>query len=211
MSVVANAWWLVEYTLSQGNEPLGQFALHVVAPSRELAMYRAKELIFDKCLAGPQYDGRSFQINRVEPLSDKHAAYTADSAVSWWSLGYSLHREDRLIGIGDLLARDRSWRRAEATLSAILSARYSAPEVLVETGVPVSVELPWRQSDAQQATQASNERRERIATAVLSGLLASGRLGVDPGETSMADRAQDAVQWADALIAELDKPQGETK
>mgnify|MGYP006871992615 CR=1 FL=1 len=107
----------------------------------DAAMYRAKELIFDKCLAGPQYDGRSFQINRVEPLSDKHAAYTADSAVSWWSLGYSLHREDRLIGIGDLLARDRSWRRAEATLSAILSARYSAPEVLVETGVPVSVWL----------------------------------------------------------------------
>lgn len=43
------------------------------------------------------------------------------------------------------------------------------------------------------------KRRERIATAVLTGF--AGSTGGDPDEI-----ARIAVIWADALIAELDKP-----
>lgn len=44
------------------------------------------------------------------------------------------------------------------------------------------------------------DRRERIATAAMQGLLAADR----PGR--FCDFAEDAVAFADALIAELDKP-----
>ena len=46
-----------------------------------------------------------------------------------------------------------------------------------------------------------HERRERIATAALQGLMASMHC-MFPGEL-----ARDAVDYADALIAELDKPE----
>ena len=48
---------------------------------------------------------------------------------------------------------------------------------------------------------AYRERRERIATAVLTGMLANPN--VDPWRDKIA---VDAVFHADALIAELDKP-----
>ena len=45
------------------------------------------------------------------------------------------------------------------------------------------------------------DRRERIATAALQGLLADSS-----GHASIASYVADAVALADALIAELDKP-----
>ena len=50
-------------------------------------------------------------------------------------------------------------------------------------------------------TQASGTRRERIATAVLAGIVASERSADD----SPRQMAADAVVLADALIDELDK------
>lgn len=44
-------------------------------------------------------------------------------------------------------------------------------------------------------------RRERIATAALAGMLADSS-----GHASIASYVADAVAFADALIAELDKP-----
>lgn len=45
------------------------------------------------------------------------------------------------------------------------------------------------------------ERRERIATAAMQGLLSSVAIDLFPGEL-----ARDAVDYADALIKELDEP-----
>ena len=45
------------------------------------------------------------------------------------------------------------------------------------------------------------DRRERIATAAMAGMLADSSRRVLP-----KDHAKVAVQYADALIAELDKP-----
>ena len=47
-----------------------------------------------------------------------------------------------------------------------------------------------------------NERRERIATAVLSGFAACD----NAGSWGSADAAFHAVIWADALMKELEKP-----
>ena len=44
------------------------------------------------------------------------------------------------------------------------------------------------------------DRRDRIATACMAGLLAADF------DRSFAEHAKDAVDYADALIAELDKP-----
>ena len=44
------------------------------------------------------------------------------------------------------------------------------------------------------------DRRERIATAAMAGVLASGRY------YQKVNVAQEAVEYADALIEELDKP-----
>lgn len=49
---------------------------------------------------------------------------------------------------------------------------------------------------------AAKERRERIATAVLAGF---GAQHGQPWEVDPRSTARYAVNWADALIAELDK------
>ena len=60
------------------------------------------------------------------------------------------------------------------------------------------------------AEQVFPPRRERIATAVLQGILASDERHEMAQQGVMASEAHDtarlAVQLADALIAELDKP-----
>ena len=45
-----------------------------------------------------------------------------------------------------------------------------------------------------------HERRERIATAVLAGFASDSKYLLDSDEA-----AREAIDWADALIAELDK------
>jgi hypothetical protein len=49
------------------------------------------------------------------------------------------------------------------------------------------------------------ERRERIATAVLQGMATADRALWDEHGPVLAGQAARAVQWADALLAELDK------
>lgn len=53
-----------------------------------------------------------------------------------------------------------------------------------------------------------DERRERIATAVAQGLLANGGKDYGGGTWSNASLAAQAVDFADALIEALDKPEG---
>lgn len=58
------------------------------------------------------------------------------------------------------------------------------------------------------AADIGRERRERIATAVLAGFAANSH-GSSPwmrdGRCIAGDPAKEAVSWADALIAELEK------
>jgi hypothetical protein len=51
------------------------------------------------------------------------------------------------------------------------------------------------------------DRRERIATAVIGGLVSRDGIWLD--EESAAEMAQRALMWADAMIAELDKADSE--
>ena len=59
-------------------------------------------------------------------------------------------------------------------------------------------------NQAEAARHWRAERRERIATAVLSAMLASVEGGIAPNEWSHV-LATRAVEYADALIAKLDK------
>ena len=71
-----------------------------------------------------------------------------------------------------------------------------------EWGTPAPQPTPkweWRYAGETTAT-----RREHIATAALQGLLAAGITSYSSGPISVAS---DAVEYADALIAELDKEQ----
>lgn len=59
---------------------------------------------------------------------------------------------------------------------------------------------PLQAMEKAQNQALYRERRERIATACLAGMLATGNKG------TANDYASWAVNYADALIAELDKP-----
>lgn len=58
---------------------------------------------------------------------------------------------------------------------------------------------------AGEASKRAEQRRERIATSALNGLLACAETH---GNGSCEDIAAEAVAYADALIAALDKPEG---
>lgn len=61
--------------------------------------------------------------------------------------------------------------------------------------------LDTEESDARTNAYLAAERRERIATACLAGMLAREGYGTQPGTAAMV-----AVRHADALIAALDAP-----
>lgn len=65
-------------------------------------------------------------------------------------------------------------------------------------------EILWEQAANQEAT-----RRERIATAVLQGLLAGTLRPNGDAQLSSHSFATAAVSQADALIAELDKKEAD--
>lgn len=102
-------------------------------------------------------------------------------------------------------------------------AREGDQELVVDEPPPWKAQEPIRQwVEAMSETAMAKERRERIATAVLSGMAGNpswywalaaperqqpGNYGRDyDSPERMAGRtAQYALVWADALIAELDK------
>ena len=211
--IPANSWWMVEYMLQQGFEPLGQFSLHVPAPSRGEALCRAERDICE----GNEI-GMTFQVTRVETLSPLHAAYVADGpAGSWWSLAYKLVVNNRRAGCGHLLARVRPGEIPQAVLEPLLFVRYTRPGVTFMTGELQKIELPEMtvggsrtapalRSPAEQADR--RERRERIATALLQGMFAGGR-NTTTNQQNLADTSRDAVRWANALMEQLDQPKKE--
>jgi hypothetical protein len=59
--------------------------------------------------------------------------------------------------------------------------------------------------------QSAKERRERIATAAMAGMLANPKVADLHGGPLAPDQyADDAISWADALIAALDAPKTES-
>lgn len=117
--------------------------------------------------------------------------------------------EELVRGVRDMIAATRDYRQQGGTLdNETLDDVFATMGNLADRLETLYVELARTRAELAQASEqcgAVHNRRERIATAALTGLLG------DPNRNGTSEAfAGFAVEAADALIAELlDKPQGE--